>query len=307
MLLGGPISTLLDKRVILVTGKGGVGRTTLSAALAFAQARLGKRVVLTEIGDPDSDFTALARVFGRDTLPAEEVEVAKGIQGCVLWPRTGHERFFETVLPSKTLVKAAMGSGALRRLMDSAPSFREMGIFYHFLTLLEAKRNNEKNRYDAIIVDMPASGHTLGLTGLPERLLTLLPTGPIADAMRRGQAIMHDPTECGATVVTLPEVLPVTETLELVAGLEETRVPVAAILANRVLRDPFTKAERKALEPLSDAIVYGMNRFNSIPQVAVSLERLRQSTGLPIIEVEEVAAAGRDLIDAIAEQLVENQ
>jgi arsenite/tail-anchored protein-transporting ATPase len=152
---------------------------------------------------------------------------------------------------------------------------------------------------------MPASGHTLGLTGLPERLLQLLPTGAIADSMREGQAIVHDATRSGAVIVTLPEVLPVTETLELAQGFAETRVPVAAILCNRVLRDPFSADERAVLERFQNEPIYGMERFNSIPQVAESLERLRAEVKAPVIEIEEIPLTGRALVDAAATVLAE--
>ncbi len=120
---------LFGTRVALVTGKGGVGRTTLSAAMALAGAKSGKRVLLTEIGEVEGIYSPLARTFGRDSLPIDPEPLAPGVDGCLLWPRKGHEAFFRTVIPFGAVVKAAMGSSALRRLLDTAPSFREMGIF----------------------------------------------------------------------------------------------------------------------------------------------------------------------------------
>jgi len=297
------VTSLFDKRLLLVTGKGGVGRTTLAAALAIAAAQKGRRVILSEIAEADGDYTALARVFSRNTLPREPEEIAPGLMGTVLSAPVGHERFIETLLP-RMMAKAAMSSVALRRLLESAPSFREMGVFYHFLSLLKAEDDGEP-RYDLIVVDMPASGHSLGLTGLPERLLALLPTGAIATAMREGQAFVHDPEKSGAVIVTLPEVLPVTETLELAQGFADTRVPVAAILCNRVLRDPFSAEERQVLERFQHEPIYGMNRFNSIPQVSESLERLRAGVKAPVLEVEEIPLTGRALVDAAATVLAE--
>ncbi|MCB9675908.1 MAG: AAA family ATPase [Alphaproteobacteria bacterium] len=294
---------LFSRRVALVTGKGGVGRTTVSAAMAVAAAKLGKRVLVTELGEPDGDYTPLARIFGRDTLPADPERLAPGIDGCVLWPRRGHEAFFRTVIPVSAVVSAAMGSGALRKLLDTAPSFREMGIFYHIFTLLELEASTGRPKYDIVIVDMPASGHTLGLTGLPERLLALMPTGPIAEAMHRGIPYFTRPDLCGAWVVTLPEVLPITESLELIEGLEGHDTPIGGILVNRVIEDPFTPEERAALEPVLTPGHYGYERFVGVVQATEALADLRERTAVKTVEIPELPLTSTDLIDAIAESL----
>lgn len=313
---------LFDRRVALITGKGGVGRTTLAAAMAIAAANEGKRVLLTEIGEPDGDYTPLARMFGRDTLPADPirldtpdgVDVGDRLQGCVLWPRNGHEAFFRTVIPVGAVVKAAMGSGALRKLLDTAPSFREMGIFYHIFTLLEQKLPNGQPRYEYVVVDMPASGHTLGLTGLPERLLALMPTGPIAEAMHRGRPYFTDPALCAAWIVTLPETLPITESVELLEGLRETDTPVGGLLVNRVLEDPFTPDERAALEPVLSDEHLGHERFVGVVSSTEALRGLRErqatlDSGRPvaIAEIPELPFQEGELLVAIARHLVQSE
>lgn len=296
---------LFGKRVALVTGKGGVGRTTVAASLALAAAKRGKRVLVTEIGEPDGDYTPLARIFGRETLPATPERLAAGVHGCVLWPRSGHEAFFHTVIPVSAVVKAAMGSGALRRLLDTAPSFREMGIFYHVYTLLEEELRPGVPRFELVIVDMPASGHTLGLTGLPERLLAMMPTGPIAEAMHRGRPYFTSPELCAAWIVTLPEVLPITESLELIEGLKTHDTPVGGILVNRVLEDPFTPAERAALEPVLGTGHFGHERFVGVVQSTAALADLRTKTPVPALEIPEYPLQGQALIDAVANRLAE--
>jgi Mrp family chromosome partitioning ATPase len=309
---------LFERRVALVTGKGGVGRTTLAAGLAIAAAAAGKRVLLTEIGEPDGDYTPLARMFGRDTFPADPVplpppaglDVGDRLHGCVLWPRNGHEAFFRTVIPVGAVVKAAMNSGALRKLLDTAPSFREMGIFYHIFTLLEEKRRDGSDRFDLVIVDMPASGHTLGLTGLPERLLALMPTGPIAEAMHKGRPYFTDPEKCAAWIVTLPEVLPITESIELLDGLRETETPVGGILVNRVLEDPFTPEERAALTPVLTPDHLGHERFVGVVQSTAALADLRArrgaldgGRGVALAEIEELPLQDEQLLAAVAHRL----
>jgi len=293
-----------EKRVALITGKGGVGRTTLSSALALAAAQQGIRVLITEIGEPEGDYTPLARLFGRDTLPGEPELVAPGIRGCTLWPRKGHELFFRRVIPVGAVVRAAMRSSALRKLLDSAPSFREMGVFYHLFWLLEQVRDNGEPEHQLIIVDMPASGHTLGLTGLRQRLLAIMPTGPIAKVLNDGAPYFENAETTGAYIVTLPETLPVTEAIDLAEGLRENGTPVGGIFVNRVLPDPFTPEERAALQPFSRDALFGMARYRQVPAGEAARRLLRQSTSLPIHEVPELPLSGQALLDGLVERLV---
>ena len=291
---------ICNKRVALITGKGGVGRTTITAALGRAAAKRGLRVLLTEIGEPDGDYTPLARLFGHETLPGDPIGIGPNLWGCTLWPRRGHELFFKRVIPVGPIARAAANNESLRKLLDSAPSFREMGVFYHMFWLLEATRPDGKFEFDLVIIDMPATGHTLGLTGLRQRLLSLMPTGPIAKILNEGAKYFHDPEVMGAYIVTLPETLPVTESLELAEGLQASNTPVGGVFLNRMLPDPFTEAERAALAPFSDQPLYGMNRYLRVPAGEAALKRLRDSTALPIEVVAELPLAGLELIEGMA-------
>ena len=241
-----PLDSLFKKRIVLITGKGGVGRSLVTAALAQAAERRGVHPLVCEIGDDPADYSPLARYFGRDRLPIQPDELAPGIRGVVLLARTGQELFLRTALHSSTLARAALGSDALRRLLTAGPSFREMGVFFQLLNYLKAVRGDERAReardheYPLILVDMPATGHTLSLTGLPDLLLRLMPRGPIAAALREGQSYLNDPERAAAWVVTLPETLPVSEALELLDGLTRTAMPVGGVIVNRIPADPFS-------------------------------------------------------------------
>lgn len=288
--------------MVLLPGKGGVGRSSITAALALLAARRGLSVLLTEIGDAPADYSPLARHFGSDRLPASPRELAPGISGVLLLARTGQELFLKSVLRSGTLARAALASDALRRLLSAGPSFREMGVFYQLLTYLRATDSTGAPAYRLILVDMPATGHTLSLTGLPELLLRLVPRGPIAEALREGQSYLHDPRRAAAYVVTLPETLPVSECLELLDGLGKTGMPVGGVILNRLPADPFSVEERAALEPLlARHHLYGQEGFHRPAACAREISRLRRGTPLPIFTVPELPADG--LIPAISKAL----
>ena len=284
---------IFDRRVHLITGKGGVGRTSVTAGLALAIARGGKRVLALEIGDPEGGHSALGRMFGHDTLNEVPREVAPGLHACQLWAPSGHESFLRSVLPSGALVLAALRSKALQRFLVAAPSFHEMGIFYHLLSLLRARHGghgSQAPKHEAIVIDMPATGHTLALTSLPDILLRLVPGGVIANAMREGQACLNDPAQTNAWIVTLPEQLPISEAIELLDGLHETRIPVGGFLLNRYPDEPFDDDERAALEArLALGPLRGLRSWRRIEATRRSSERLHRAVDLPVYTLAELS------------------
>jgi arsenite-transporting ATPase len=273
-----------QRRIHLITGKGGVGRTTVTAALARACAR-HHRTLLLEIGDPGEGPSPLARLFGQEHLPSEPAQLEAGLFGARLWAPAGHEGFLRKTLPGGALISAALRSRALSRFLIAAPSFQEMGVFYHLLMLLE-----QKPTFDQVILDMPATGHALALTGLPAVLLRLIPRGPIATAIKAGQAYMNDPAKADAWLVTLPEKLPVSEALELMVGLRETSMTVGGVFLNRVPEDGFGPEETAALQAwLVERPVQGEAAFGRILDARTAADRLRaQAPDLPVISLPEV-------------------
>jgi arsenite/tail-anchored protein-transporting ATPase len=297
-----PLDSLFKKRIVLITGKGGVGRSVVTAALAHSAARRGVRALVCEIGDDPADYSPLARYFGRDRLPVTPEELVSGVRGVVLLARTGQELFLRTALHSSTLARAALGSDALRRLLSAGPSFREMGVFFQLLNYLRAVRRDGELEYLLILVDMPATGHTLSLTGLPELLLRLMPRGPIATALRDGQSYLNDPEQAAAWVVTLPETLPVSEALELLGGLEQTAMPIGGVIVNRIPSDPYTAAERAALKPLlAEHDVLGGEGFRRPELAARETARLRAATRTSIYTLPELHHEG--LVLALTDEI----
>ncbi|HCF58407.1 MAG TPA: arsenic transporter [Myxococcales bacterium] len=284
------LTGLFSKRCVLVTGKGGVGRSTVTAALALAAARRGRRVLVSEVGDEGQGHSPLARHFGRERLPeVRPAPLAPGVEAVELLARVGQELFLATVLHAATLAHAAMSSEALRRMVNAGPSFREMGVYFQLLTLLRARRPEGDPLHELILVDMPATGHTLSLTGLPELLLRLVPRGPIAEALREGQGYMNDPAQAAAWTVTLPETLPVSECLELLDGLRRTAMPAGGVFVNRIPRDPFTAAEREGLAALiARHRLLGAEGFHRLEGCACELRRLQAGTALPVIGLPEL-------------------
>ncbi len=316
--MSGLFEELLTKRVVLVTGKGGVGRTTLSAALAQAAVAEGKRTALCDIGDSEGATSPLAALFSRErfsyrgeSLRAEVSPKQAGdhpgeLTGIQLWPAHGQELFLRDVLPGGALVAAALKSKALQGFMRAAPSLVEMGIFNHLLSLLKATRSDNSNRYDLVIVDMPATGHTMALTALPEILLELVQRGPIPRLLREGQAYLNNPKTCAACIVALPEILPVSEALDLAAGLEKSRVPVGGIILNRVPADSFSESDHKILNStFAENAIFGSLDYSRIARSEEAQQRLRQE-GMNVQLTPDFIASATELVDQLKESLLDS-
>ncbi len=298
-------SALFSRRIVLVTGKGGVGKTTVSAALARVFARRGKRVLCGEVSPDASAPSAMAEALGGGPAGEAPVEVAPNIWSVLLTPSMGHRRFLQDTLPIKLLADAAMRSGAVRKFLMAAPGFADMGVMYRLLDLVRQKEADGRWRYDACVIDSPATGHALALAQIPELLVRVIPAGPIGRTAREGLELLTDPTRTGAVVVTLPETLPMTEALVLCAGLTRRRVPLAGFIVNRVPVDPFTLEERSALDRLLAARggVLGARELHRIDRASQAIRALGEDVPAPLTLVPEYAARTSELSELIADAL----
>lgn len=288
--MASPQSRLLPLRAILVTGKGGVGKTTVAVSLARFVAAQGKRVLVTEIGSEGQTTSALADALGVGKITDEPREVSPGLSLAALDPALGLTRFLRDVLPMKILADAAMKAGAVRRFFAAAPTFPEMGVLYRLLDLVRTKRRDGSFEHETIIVDLPATGHALALAQIPASLLRVIPTGPIAAAVKEGLALLTDATRTGAVVVTLPETLPISEALELAAGIRAHEIPLAQIFVNRVPFDPFDAEEHAIVDRLiaGRQAMLGVRSLERIQRSRGALERISAAVDVPIATLQDV-------------------
>ena len=246
----------------MISGKGGVGRTTLSANLAKTCAAMGKKTLLAELEDDSGWDSSLARHFGRRHFQIEPTEIQKNLHAVKLTALEGQELFLNSFLKISSLTHMVLGNQGIRWFLEGAPAFREMGLFYHLLMQLR------KKEYEVIILDLPATGHLVGLARLPNLLLKMIPFGPIADRLKEGQQYFYDVKQTAAWVVTLPQTLPVSEAIELKSALQDEKVPVGGYIINRAPFNPFTEEEEKILESLSAK--------SKTQKLMVDLERIRR-------------------------------
>ena len=300
----GRLDALLASRLVLVTGKGGVGKTTLAAALARLAARSGKRVLLAEVGkDPAARSPILTALGEERPSSLEPMKVGDNLWTVLLTPEAGHRAFLRDVLPLAFLAERALKAEPLKRFLQAAPAFAELGILYRGLQLVRAERTKNLPLFDLVVLDAPATGHALAFATLPQLLLKIIPGGPIGRTAREGISLLHDPKHTRAVVATLPESLPVAEALELMQGLRNSNLKVHGVIANLVPDDPFSAAEHDAIaQLLAKAEVAGARTLQRLSRAKAALLRLEQTVG-QVLHVRERTARGSGLVDQVANDL----
>jgi arsenite/tail-anchored protein-transporting ATPase len=295
-------------RAVLVTGKGGVGKSTLTAALAQNLAGQGIRVLCTElVGSSEAD-SPLARLLGAQESGSEPVAISANLSFARVDPSAGHLSFLRSALPLKVMADGAMKSAAIRRFLMAAPSLPEMGSLYRLLELTELKLPSGEPRYQTLLCDLPATGHAVALAQIPASILNILDKGPIAEAVRRGLALLSDPKKSAAIIVTLPETLPVSESLELGASLTKHGIPVRGIVLNRAPWSPFSEVDLSTLEGAIEKLgqsgsgqVSGARLFGRIRRAEVARARLRDSGATVLADITEQSLEGSALIDSLTQ------
>jgi anion-transporting ArsA/GET3 family ATPase len=229
------VAFLLDKRLVFVTGKGGVGKTTVAACLARVAARRGKRVIVCEIATGETAH--------------DEAEVAAGIHSIAVDPEQAMREYL-TDQVGGALSKAMTSSRIFTYLAAAAPGLRELLVIGKVWDLAQLdQRRTGDTPYDLVILDAPATGHALGMLRTARTFRDVARVGPISRQAGRIDAFLTNRELTGVVAVAAPEEMPVNETIEFIAALEdEMQLQPDAVVVNGVYPDRFRDAEIAAIE-----------------------------------------------------------
>ena len=281
---------LFDRRLVIVTGKGGTGKTTVAAALAVAGARSGLSVLVADVGS--SEQISQRIVPGHPPVGYAGAELLPGLTAVHIEPFEALAEYLGLQLKARSLVDLALGNKSLHQLLEAAPGWRELitlGKVWHLAQQLDA---GGRPLYQLIVVDAPSTGHGLTFLDVPRVVASAVRTGPLRSHAHLVEDLIHDPEQCLLLPVALAEELPAKETAELVArARDQLGIAVDRIAVNAVAPAPFPSTVPSELDRLlacipSDADLGGLP---SPAALAACASQLRSRHELNVRYLAEIA------------------
>jgi anion-transporting ArsA/GET3 family ATPase len=277
----------LDKRLVVVTGKGGVGKTTVAAALGLLAARQGRRTVVCEVAQQER----LAGLFGARDVGHGEVELAPGLFSVSVQPERAMHEWLRHQLKSGALAGLLGHSRLFGYLTAAAPGVTELVTVGKVWDLAQVERRTGGSPFDLVIMDAPATGHALALLRAPRTYANIARVGPIARQAASIDAFLRDSSATGVLSVALPEEMPVNETVDLEQRLaDDLGMEVGQVVANGVLPGRFTAADVRRLRSLDGqgtkaaqaAVGSALVEHGRAEAQREQLERLRAEVRAPV-------------------------
>ncbi len=263
---------LLDRNLVFVTGKGGVGKTTVAAALALFAAEHGRKVLLSEL-DAKGDIAAY---FETGPTGFAEREVQPGLWAMSMDTEASLREYLKLNLKIPVVGRIGPLARAFDFVATAAPGVREI------LTVGKLCYEVRARHYDLVVADATATGHIIGQLAAPQAINELVKVGLVRSQTDWMLAILSDPAQSALAIVTTPEEMPVNETMELARRVrEETTVELAAVVVNRVLPELFNRSD----EAVFDAMCK--------PGPSAELKRLAGGDPRPVLDAARLAVTMR--------------
>lgn len=292
------LDDLLQRRLVILSGKGGVGKSVVGTALALAARARGKRILFIEVDAP----LPASRYLGEAPVGSQETEVRPGLSMVNLVPAKVMDEYVREMVRVDLLARKVLGSPIYRRFFAAAPGLPELMVLGKIMVLEEERVGwPRRPKYDLIIVDAPATGHGLALLRVPLVASNAVPVGPVGHNARRILALLRDPRRTALAIVALPEEMAVVEALELHRMTRgELGIEAAAFILNGCHERRFTGAQeaeilRRVAEDedgrlapgvtLQAALAAGRRHIRRRKLTQFYRRRLEQAVDVPVVSL----------------------
>jgi anion-transporting ArsA/GET3 family ATPase len=243
--------SLFDKRLLVIGGKGGVGRTTVAAAFAMAAARRGKRVLIAQTKSKER----LSHLFGVPSVGPELTRVRDRLYAVNMTPLVALREYGTMVLRSEFIAKTVLENSVSRAFLHAVPGMDDYSmlgkVWYH-----TTEEENGRPRWDLVILDGPATGHMITMLQIPQAILDAVPEGPLTRPAEATRSLLRDPARSAMVIVTLAEDLPSNEAVELAARVRDRiKIPLGPLVVNQLYPPRFvTGPSAQALHALPEDV-----------------------------------------------------
>jgi anion-transporting ArsA/GET3 family ATPase len=291
-------ANILDKRLVFLTGKGGVGKSTVAAALGMLAARRGKRTIICEVAQQER----MSSVFHTKGVGYHETEIAKDLFAFSIDPQRALEEYLLMQIKIKPVYDLMFKNRIFTYFAAATPGLRELVTIGKVWELAQLDRRVKRGaKYDLVIVDAPATGHGIGILRTPKTFSDIARVGPIK---RQADAIYDFVTDTELTsvcAVAWPEEMPVNETLDLRRNLRrELNIDLDEIFMNGLYPALFSEPEAETVQDLLErgeaangdgsplvraALRAALSEYRRATAQQQQLARLESESGEDVIEL----------------------
>lgn len=314
--------SLLDKRLVFVTGKGGVGKSTVSAALGLAAVRQGKRTMICEVAQQER----MSRVFHREGVGYHETEITPDLFAFSIDPQRALEEYLLLQIRIKPLYDLMFKNRIFTYFAAATPGLRELVTVGKVWELAQLDRRVKKGgKYDLVIVDAPATGHGLGLLRTPKTFGDIARVGPVKRQADTIYGFITDTSLTGVCAVSWPEEMPVSETLDLQRRLKsDLDMKLDRIFMNGLYPEIFSAGEAETVRASYEdersrdgrggievvrraALRAALSEHGRARAHREQLRRLEEGAGQDVVELPFLFESGVDMgaVETLADRLEE--
>jgi anion-transporting ArsA/GET3 family ATPase len=303
-----PPLDLFQHHLLFVTGKGGVGKTTVAAALGLMASQAGLRTIICELDSRER----VGQVFDVQMRGFEEVELAPDLYAITIDPQHAIEEYLMIQIKVRPVYDLLFKNRIFDYFTAATPGLAELVTIGKVWELAQDNRLTKgAGEYDLVIVDAPATGHAIAMLEAPETFRRIARVGPIHRQAGHIQSFMHDPDKTAVLAVATAEEMPVNETIDLRASLRErVNLDLDLAIVNALEPDTFSEDEIKQIRAAGDSapVEAAVLQWERAHRQHEQLARLGKALKRPLVTLPFVyeRSIGRTELQLLADELADH-